>query len=662
MKFFKTRTSSFLLGSIILIFTPLLLYQYFVSGIYSWHIQKTGNQLSFLYVLSILGIACFFKSRIITNVLLVGLILLYAIFTGVIGSLILVIYYFLAFFLLGFRYNKLGLALQLSYGILFFVIIRSSLSIFLDDLLINEFIFIIIVSLLCFSSINSKESFHSTILKSVSIIDRKIIVLIFALITVGLNIATINYDLDSLWYPLRSNALYFDGDFFADNGFYGQVHFYPKLWESLTNNIFIEYNYSYGLSLCSALYIAIATIIHELFDKNKILNTLIVITTPVIVGLSFSLKTDLLLLTVFLISFIAVEKRRYDLVICALLLSFCIKNSAFLLVMSMIAYMYFFNKRNVIVCNSSVSMSYMMVSLSFIILTVFLYRTFLLTGLPIASPSSIISIQETFGFKFKIPMRIVSDQPSSSIFDIYKMIILPEEVRTHRFFYNGYLWAGSLFTFNVFVAIFFLPIFIIANSVVDIGDGNYYVVLTVVLTVLFLRKVEIQKIGYLLIMTNIIISVVANPNWVVPKIPSSKNVCHTLFCSDSNSISNQINYHNLIDLQDFIDDKNKRYFVISNNKPYIYWKLFHKYNVTHIEEFSTWNVLIPMYSLEEYLIKHADYVIIDKEYRYDGEHPKFDIENIYNQKNELPDFDLSIQGEKYTLHKKITPGSDPNFD
>jgi len=638
MKYLKlieeNRTHVFSL--FILILTSFLLHQYFVVSVYNWHITKYGNQISIIYVLSIVGGAFLLKQGKFQSSILGVMVLLYALFTGVIGSLVLVFYYVLSFYLLGAKYNKSGLAIQLSYGVIFFLLLKSILSIFSNNLVLNELIFIAAVAYIFFTTIRPKELLSNIFAINISSSSIRVGFVAISIVTVGLNMATLNYDSDSLWYPLRSNALYFSGDFFSDNGFYGLVHYYPKLWESLTNNLFVEYNFSYGLSLSSSLYIVLSAIVYSLFDKNKLINTLIVITTPVVIGLSFSLKTDLLLLVVFLVAFKAIEARRYDLVVSALLLSLCIKNSAALFVFPMLVYIYIKYKENVGL-KDMVKINYTIIFLSVLVLMLFLFRTYELTGVLMAYPELLVKAQEMLGFDYRLPKR-VSGNSHSNIFDIYKIVFFPAELAHHRFFYNGYLWIAALFVLDKFIALLFLLVLLVAYSVPNLGDGNYYAVLTVLLTVLFLRKVKIGWVGYVIVISNIAISIVANPIWAVPKAPSAKNICSTIICSDKNYLSKAASYHKVAELNSVINDKSMKYFVMSNDKNRVIWLLFHRYNVVHVHEFNVWNKLVPIYSLQEYLNKNIDVLV---------------VENDYNYKVDLSGFEKFKVDKKYSYYSKI---------
>jgi hypothetical protein len=195
--------------------------------------------------------------------------------------------------------------------------------------------------------------------------------------------------------------------------------------------------------------------------------------------------------------------------------------------------------------------------------------------------------------------------------------------------------VASAFVMDVFIAILLLLVLVVAYSVSYVGDGNYYAVLTVLLAVSFLRKVTIGKVGYIIIISNIVIAIVANPNWVVPKVPSIKYICNTVFCSDENNISELATDYGDSGLRNIINDKSKKYFVISKDKEHkqVIWKLFHNYNVAHVQEFNAWNIAMPVYNtLQEYLNKHIDVVIVEKDHNYNGElslFKKFGVDDKY---------------------------------
>ena len=636
----KLIAETYLFPSFVLVVTVFLLYQYFVTGVYKWHVVQGGNKISVAYAMLVFLGVYYLKLNRLKYPVLAGLILLYSIFTGVTGSLLIAIYFSITYYLLGIRYYKSGLAVQLSYGVLFFLLIRSVLSITSANLILNEIIFLVMVATICFCTVGTKESIAGIIHKTSLSINKKLVFIVFALMTVGLNIGSLKYGHDSLWYPLRSHVLYFYNGFFSDNGFYGQVHYYPKLWESITNNIFIQYNYSFASSIGLSLYMVLAVIIYSLFEKNKVTNTLIVITMPVVLGLSFTLKTDFLLLFLFLVAFMAVERNRYDLLISVLLLSLCVKNTAVVFILSMIAYLYVRNKRNVEKIEYN-HFNYIIVLITSLVFCLFLYRTYLLTGVLVASPSSLIGIQELLGFNLEIPERIARGT-GNSLFDIYKMVFFPEELAHHRFFYNGYLWVASVFVLDVFIVIFLLPVLLVAYTVVNVGDGNYYVVATVVLTVFALRKINVHKVAFLIIFSNIIISIVANPNWVVPKKTSTKNICKTVVCSDEKSIIKTALQRKLGGLMGVINDSSKKYFVVSKDDNKTIWKLFHRYDVAHIREFNVWNKIVPMYHLQEYIDKFVDVLIVENNFGYEGD---------------VTGFEVFKDDEKYTYYKKIDASS-----
>lgn len=635
----KFEYATYIIPLIILSLSLFLFHQYFISGIYKWHIAQLGNQISIVYALSVIAGAFLLKPGKLQYFILIGLILLYTLFTGIIGSLVIVAYYSLGFYLLGIKYYKSGLAIQLSYGVIFFILLRSVLSIISSNLILIEVLSLVAVLIAYCASIKPRESLVNIFSANIPFNSRVVFVVI-SVITIGLNIATENYSHDSLWYPLRSNALYFQNNFFADNGFYGIVHYYPKLWESLTNNIFIEYNYSYGVSLSASLYMVLVAIVYSLFERNKIINTLITITTPVVVGLSFSIKVDLLLLVLILMGFKAIEARRYDLVASAVLLALCVKNSAIIFVFALLTYVYIKHKENISgkeykEANKS---SYIIVLLSFLVFSLFILRTYQLTGVLIASPNLLVKVQEMFGFEYGLPRWIVASGTLDGFINLYKVIIYPEALGHHRMYYIGYLWAASVFVLDEFVAVLLLLFLLVAYSVPGLGTGYYFSGLTVLLTIIVLRKIEIERVGLLIIILNIFISIVANPNWVIPKVPSIKNVCYTVICSDENYLSKDVSYHKMSVLRNIINDKSKMYFVVSKDKGAIIWKLFHKYNVAHLHEFRVWNQIVPMYTLQDYLNKHIDVLI---------------VENDFGFKVDISKFEKFKIGDKYSYYSKI---------
>jgi len=633
----KYFTPEFFIGLFVLSFTPFLLHQYFVSGLYKWHIAQTGNHISIIYVFSIFAIAYFIQSRTVQLSVFICFILLYSALTGTIGSLLIVSYYLLGIYSFGIQYHKSELGAQLSYGLVTFLLLRSFLSIISINLFFKEVVFVTAIAVTLYFANKSKRLFIQDSIKSIMRNDSIVIwFVVISLITVGLNIAQVKYDHDSLWYPLRSYILYFSNNFFADNGFYGVVHFYPKLWESLLNNIFTEYNYSYALSLCSALYIVLAVIIYNLFDSNKTLNTLIVLTLPVIVGLSFSLKTDSLLLLVTLTAFYNFEKENYDLAFSTILLSFCVKNSAYLFFIPIFVYFCIQNKLKLISLKKMFAnnCNYLIVLLSFMICSLFLFRTYLLSGVFIAFPAILISVQEFFGLKFNMPLYPDHLEPINymKIFDIYKIIFIPESLSHHRFFYNGYLWALSLLVIDISIAIFFPVVIFIGFYAKGIGDGNYFAPMTVLLTILILRKVELKRgIAFMIIMSNIAIAVVANPNWAIPKIPSVKNMSQTIFCSDERHLSKIAHSCNMTGLKNTINDQTKKYFIFSNDRQEMVWLLCHRFNVTHITEFRYWH-RFGKYNCKEYLNEFIDILIIEKNFEINvniSEFEKFKSDETY---------------------------------
>lgn len=554
---FKILVYIFICSIVALVF-QILPIKNILMGVYKWHLSQPETIQGGLELIIVFIIACVISIYIDNNKFkLMGLIVLVSIYLRLhqvlIPGIVAVIYFEMIISIGKFVYKVININNTTKKYINYFIIgisLWACIAIFISLIGHGTFNEIRIMTLILWIVSISKgfgKPLSYKLIERLNEFDNKQkigVLFIFILLLAQLAKSNRGIDFDSIWYGLRPEQVLIGDKSFLDNlGLVQVVHYYPKLFELFLIPISNLGDYSF---IYAGNTFILGLLAYEIYlfardmkwnRTNSIFISCILVSIPSVCNMASTAKSDLftnllIIITVHYLGNYIINKDFDELCIgvSAGILSYGAKMTSFLYTsLAIVSFLLIFsiskfinsknkksNDKNKKVEIHNKHKSLFVVVSSFLALTGITYRTYKLTGYPIAN--KLISFWNKLGFSAQYPFSDIENirarSTPVSIFDIlhkwYNALFNPADYSHYVMVWPSnlaiYIFIIALITFIILkpkyklihLIYMAMGLLIMLSGIYYItmlpsaGDGNYYIVPTILSILLISNFININ--------------------------------------------------------------------------------------------------------------------------------------------------------------------------